>query len=354
MRFSTTLAASLFSIALASPSPDKRADTLSVTVTGPSTNAVDSVDGLTLTAEVTNNGAEAIKLLKYGTILDDLPTRSFAVSKNGSTVPFTGVKLQVAVSNDNAYKTIQPGETLSVTHNVASLFDFASSGLGVFSFQPNTNFHIVGQEQDQASLADFTVSTQPIEVEITNNLVARNSAFKRATPTCTDSAQLDFITASYEESRELATLASEYISDNGASDDLFTAYFGSNSASAVLDVVNGVRNENDSGRVLSCEDELDVCDGNVIAYTVIATTDIYYCNIFFDEVDNQALCGGTTVNSRNIRGGTTLHELTHAVSDTDDVNYGCPTNQQLSTSQKLINADNYNCFATQVYADTQC
>jgi deuterolysin len=93
---------------------------------------------------------------------------------------------------------------------------------------------------------------------------------------------------------------------------------------------------------LSCTDDYGVCDGNVIAYTVIATTDIYYCDIFFDEVPSTELCGGTTVANRNVRGGTTLHELTHATSGTDDITYGCAADQALSASQQLDNADNYN------------
>lgn len=110
---------------------------------------------------------------------------------------------------------------------------------------------------------------------------------------------------------------------------------------------------------LSCVDSYNVCSGGVIAYTVIATTNvskrvfinshltdnfvqIYYCSIFFNEVATGSLCSGTSVASRNIRGGTTLHELTHALSGTDDVTYGCAADQALSDSNKLKNADNFN------------
>lgn len=37
---------------------------------------------------------------------------------------------------------------------------------------------------------------------------------------------------------------------------------------------------------------------------------IYFCSIFFDEVASDELCtGGTNVTSRNVRGGTLLHEV---------------------------------------------
>ncbi|KAJ6530985.1 hypothetical protein DFH09DRAFT_933958, partial [Mycena vulgaris] len=81
---------------------------------------------------------------------------------------------------------------------------------------------------------------------------------------------------------------------------------------------------------LSCVDSFGVCDGNVIAYTVISTNNIYCCSIFFNEGASTSLCSGTSVASCNIRGGTTLHELTHAVGNTDDIVYGCASDQALS------------------------
>lgn len=43
-----------------------------------------------------------------------------------------------------------------------------------------------------------------------------------------------------------------------------------------------------------------------------------FCSPFYSEVTTTSLCSGTTVASRNIRGGTVLHELTHATSGTTD------------------------------------
>jgi deuterolysin len=95
MFFRPLVALSLFGIALATPL--KRADNLVVSVSGPS-ESVSSVDDLKFTATVTNNGAETVKILKYGTILDDkLPTRSFTVTKDGESVDFTGIKVSCLV-----------------------------------------------------------------------------------------------------------------------------------------------------------------------------------------------------------------------------------------------------------------
>ena len=88
--------ASLLTFALAGVAlagPLKRFDGLTVSVAGPATN-VSSIADLKFTASVTNTGADDLKVLKYGTVLDDkLPTRSFVVTKDGEAVTFTGVKV---------------------------------------------------------------------------------------------------------------------------------------------------------------------------------------------------------------------------------------------------------------------
>ena len=56
------------------------------------TDKVTSVSDLRVVATVKNVGDEDLKILKSGTVLDDeLPTRSFIVSKDGKEVPFTGI-----------------------------------------------------------------------------------------------------------------------------------------------------------------------------------------------------------------------------------------------------------------------
>ena len=56
---------------------------------------VASVSDLRVVATVKNVGDEDLKILKFGTVLDNkLPTRSFIVSKDGKEAAFTGVKVR--------------------------------------------------------------------------------------------------------------------------------------------------------------------------------------------------------------------------------------------------------------------
>ncbi|TRM67412.1 Deuterolysin metalloprotease family-domain-containing protein [Schizophyllum amplum] len=327
--------------------PLKRFDGLTVDVTAPSSAA--SLDDLKLTATVTNTNSEDVKILKYGTVLDKLPTRSFTVTKGDAAIDFTGVKASVQL-NDDAYMTIKAGESVSVEHNLASLYDFTSAGAGSFTFEPKAEFKVGAADEAISEKVESTTNSVTIDI---SDVAKPSMQEKRATVSCSDSSLASFISSSYSEAKELASIAADYISSNGA-DSLFTAYYGGSSTSTVSSKFSAVASESDSSRTLNCSDPYDVCDGNVIAYTVIATTDIYFCDIFYDEVETSSLCTGTTVASRSIRGGTTLHELTHAVADTDDITYGCSADQALSDSQSVLNADNYNCFSTQVYQNTQC
>ena len=80
---------------------------------------VHSISEIKISAAVTNTGSEDLKVLKYGTILDaELPTRSFKISKNGEAATFTGIKMQVDLTQagDSAFVVIPAGQTVTVEH----------------------------------------------------------------------------------------------------------------------------------------------------------------------------------------------------------------------------------------------
>ncbi|KAK0190340.1 Metalloprotease [Armillaria mellea] len=347
----------------------KRADELVVELSGPS-GSVNSAD-LVLTASITNTGTQDMKVLKYGTVLDDLPTRSFVVTNEDtqSEVPFTGVKLSVSMDNnpEAAYVTIASGQTINVTHDVSAIYDWGENGK--YTFTPIASFRAAAPGNllaNISSLSKVSADSSSLGVEISSvtkrELQSRHESRstdvhvldKRAVVSCSSSSEASFISASYTEGKALASLGSSYVSSNGATDSLYRSYFDSASTSTVIDILDAAASESSPSRTLNCDDTLNICDGNVVSYTIISTTNIYFCDIFFNEVVTTELCSGTTVAARNVRGGTTLHELTHAIANTDDITYGCSADQALSDSQSVINADNYNCFTTQVFQNEEC
>jgi len=357
--FTRTLFA-LFAASVAVATPYKRTNSLTVSI---KSSDVDSIADLKVDATVSNTGTEAVKILKYGTVLDGkLPTNSFTVTRDDDAVDFIGAKVQVESLDkltDAAWVTIPAGESVTVTHTLEKLYDFAAAGAGSFTITPKVQFQLAGSDDEVNALGDLARVEVPnadsVTIKVARDVARREvrTPGKRAVVSCSNASHASFISASYTEGKSLASIAASYISTNGAN-SLYTAYYKTSSTTTVRSKFSAVASESSSSRTLSCTDPYGVCDGNVIAYTVISTTNIYYCSIFYNEVASSALCSGTTVASRNIRGGTTLHELTHAVAGTDDITYGCSADQALSASNQVINADNYNCFSTQVYQNTQC
>ena len=95
-KVSSLIALALAGSALATPLA--RSEDLKVELSG--AESVTSIDDVKITAAVTNTGSEAVKVLKYGTVLDSqLPTRSFHVTKDDADVAFTGIKVS-GVSRD--------------------------------------------------------------------------------------------------------------------------------------------------------------------------------------------------------------------------------------------------------------
>lgn len=81
---------------------------------------VPSVSDLRVVANVKNVGDEDVKVLKFGTVLDNkLPTRSFIVTKDGKEAAFTGIRVRIYLSPlpslpSSCYVFDQPKFTLAV------------------------------------------------------------------------------------------------------------------------------------------------------------------------------------------------------------------------------------------------
>ncbi|RDB16684.1 hypothetical protein Hypma_002516 [Hypsizygus marmoreus] len=145
--------------------PNKLLGELSVKVWGPA-NSVSSLDSLTFTALVKNTGGKDLKILTANTVLDEGPTRSFSVVKNGTEVPFMGIEACFASNklNDSAFTVIAAGETIRVSHVLGSLYDFVSAGPGNFSFTPLAHFQAAGAEEEVHSVAQLSMLQTKVDV----------------------------------------------------------------------------------------------------------------------------------------------------------------------------------------------
>jgi len=102
MFFAPAFLAAFAAASVTLASPVRRAGALTVNIAAPAGN-VTSVDELKLVAEVTNTGAEDLKIFKYNTVLDSLPTKSFVVTKDGETVAFKGIRVRLFSLRTSAF-----------------------------------------------------------------------------------------------------------------------------------------------------------------------------------------------------------------------------------------------------------
>ncbi|KAJ3565827.1 hypothetical protein NPX13_g7353 [Xylaria arbuscula] len=100
----------------------KRAEPLNV--------QIEQVGNSKVKATITNTGADALKLLKVGSILDSAPVEKVKVFQGSNKVDFEGIKLRLmnGAFADEAFETIAAGQTVEVSFDAAELHDLTASG----------------------------------------------------------------------------------------------------------------------------------------------------------------------------------------------------------------------------------
>ena len=106
---------------------------------------------------------------------------------------------------------------------VSSRYDFSSSGEGVYSFEPVTDFMILDDDGTLLPASDFVDVQHPPTAQIVtlHGTIATPLNQKRATVACKDPAKASFIDAAYREAKSFARQSSSYIASRGADDDLY-------------------------------------------------------------------------------------------------------------------------------------
>ena len=122
--------------------------------------------------------------------------------------------------------------------------------------------------------------------------------------------------------------------------DLYKEYFGSAAKDSVKEFYQRIKNAM-STRRFTFEYHSGPLDGkssdNVYAYTYYGSTTIYLCRQYLTAEDE----------GYDTKYGTIVHEMTHAVDYTEDIDYGEEDAEELAKydpSQAANNADNYEYF----------
>ncbi|KAJ7589099.1 hypothetical protein C8J56DRAFT_30422 [Mycena floridula] len=325
-------------------------------------SSVDSIDDIVISAIVSNPTDSDIRVINKNNVLDNSPTQSFSITKDGEDILFSGVKVTYDLSSDLMYTTIPAGGSIAVNHTLAPLFDFEAAGTGVFTFDANTHF----QASVDADVVD--VPTPTLKIDVNGDVKKRELVSlerRQSTPTCSDGGKQNVIATALAGARALAGGAATDIQSHPASAE-FNTYFGGNSDDDIwfrMDIIAGDLPSSGT-RIIGCTDPANLCPGsNVIAYTLVGTSggnivssDIFMCPSFFTGVgETPQICGsGTFDPTQSSKAGVILHELSHATSGTSDIAYGCSVTAGLSAADKRNNADNYRCMGLAIYKHYNC
>lgn len=326
-------------------------------------SSVSSIEDIILTAVVTNPTDSELRITVADNILDDANTESFAVSKDGERVVFTGVRMTANLELDTNWVNIPAGQSLAVNHTVSKLYDFETHGTGSFTFKPSASF------VSDITQPPVTIDVEPITVEVTEDVTFRPlfereeipAGVRQSTVNCGDGNRAQILRDSLADARARAGGAAYDIRANPNS-VAYNRYFGGASHNDVwwrFDMIAGDLPSSGVRQVYCNQDPAGICNrasAYVLLYLsggAITSSDVYICDSFYNFPNTRDVCGWDINNLGYTKGGVMLHELSHATAATTDVYY-CGPVQQLSPAEKFNNADNYQCMALHIYRQYNC
>lgn len=328
---------------LASAASMKRASPLDV--------QIEQVGNSGLKAIITNTGAEDLKVLKTGTILDSAPVEKVHVFQGSNKVDFEGIRLRITNGGfaEDSFQVIPAGQTIEVSFDAAELHDLATSG--DYDFVANGVLSYAAAEGTEiAGVVPYSSNTLTAKVDGAEAAKVRTAFVNKRTAVQTDctstkrTSTVNAITAC----RSFAAAASSAALSNTAK---LSEYFKSTSVgSQVAAVFARVASEcgSSTGGISRtyCTDVYGACSSNVLAYTLPSGSYIVNCPLYFS-----ALPAVTGTCHAQDQATTTLHEVTHLsqIAGTDDLGYGYTAAIRLTSAQALNNADSYALFANAIH-----
>ncbi|PIL27296.1 hypothetical protein GSI_10443 [Ganoderma sinense ZZ0214-1] len=336
--------------ALATPS-------LLLEVSGPSN--VYGVDSFNITTTVKNAGDEVVRLLNHPRgPLSDLPTDMFTITnRHGLSPDFVGITVKYSPSaafaskDYHAYTVLNPGESISVQHDISDAYDFSTSGPGQYVVMMK-NFNTFYYAADGKISALVGGSGHAFHtVNIAGNARSyKDRAHKHIGGFC-EAWQERAIDAAIPLAEKYVTHAIESLAKNGPKGTEYKRWFGH--------ALHGDRHTSVSGHFHT------LAANNFSEYT-------YACNAHFcanrpglfgyvypNKFGTVHLCGqffDAEVGGHNSRASTIIHEALHFAKNgaVDEHAHGEGLGRELARSHPHLaaaNADNYEYFAVAAFGD---
>lgn len=323
-------------------------------------------------ATITNTGAEALKIFKTGTFLDDSAVEKVEVFQAGkfriipsrlidckpltcddkaTKIAFDGIRLQVSTVGltEDAFEVIEAGQVIEKTFDIAEMHDLSVGG----AFDVVSSSALAYAEVDSTEIAGIvTVGSNTITAKV-DGILARDArtAFlnKRSVvqSDCTGT-QKTATTTALSNCRALAAAASSAASSGAAAK--IEEYFKSSSTSTrstvagvFAKIVSECGSTTSGAAKYYCSDVYGACSSNVLAYTLPSSSYMVNCPLYFTGLSALS----RTCHAQD-QATTTLHEMTHLtqIKGTSDYGvYGYSAVKGLTAAQNLNHADTYALFA---------
>ncbi|KAM5544052.1 hypothetical protein V8D89_002238 [Ganoderma adspersum] len=348
--FSALVRVALLALAV-SASAVAAAPSLSLKVTG--SDVIDGIEDFKVVAILTNTGDETIKLLNNPrSALHTLSANAFVITaSDGSSPSFTGVS--VKYSFDNAMKmtdpsiftVLAPGQSVSVTHDLSSAYDFTRTGRTTYTIVAPDLFHFVTVDNIVSSLraaaSPHTATLASGALALTRPLRDAPRVTKRAQYTGCNSTQQDALNKATPAAQKYVADALAYLENDQSTVSRYTTWFGAVNKSRLATVHSHFASIN-SHQYTSFTYDCTCTNASLISYVVPDVFGvIHLCAAFWDASatgsDSQA---GTLVQQASIFdvNGGSRNFVSGGASDARSL-------AQSDPDVAIFNANNHQYFA---------
>ena len=321
-----------------------------------------------VTFELTNVGSRDYALLRWNTPLEGEVFQYFNVRRDGFLVPYDGRFVKRGDPDESAYRIVRAGETVVEQLDLSTAFPLTEPGtytvtlaMEILDAVPDVKggkFARSREEQQGFKLDGYSATFELVPDGSPRATVAAMvrgelgkvqgprvdviASFMVASPVLiggTASQQAE-VRAAHENAAAHAQAAARQLETPGASTALCHEWFGAFDATRYATVR---QHFTDISRVIASETvTYDLtgagCQADWYAYTYAGTRKVWMCSSLWS-----APATGT-----DSKFGTVVHELSHAVSSTDDFAYGQAAARNLAATNPanaIRNADNHEYFA---------
>jgi peptidyl-Lys metalloendopeptidase len=230
--FSSSIRSALVTFALSAMAASA-APGLTLKVAGPS--SVSGVENLKVVTTLTNTGDETLKLINDPRgPLSTMPADTFKITDSAGKSPeFTGIKVKYALDvtaahgTDAAFTVLAPGESAQLTHNLASVYNFTSSGEGSYHFEARNLFHYV--DASTHTPVPIYATAEAHELSITGALSAARATGhlnKRASFVGCTSSQESLLNTAATNAQSYAASAYSYLGSHTSTTPRYSTWFG--------------------------------------------------------------------------------------------------------------------------------